>query len=140
MGIRGFDSFLRHRCGGDEIRFDAAAAGDGAAPALAAPPLPSHHLVVDANGLAHFLFAERSVDFWCGGDFTALAAAVAWFVAPFRRNGVRLLCVFDGAREPGKAATQRERRDGKAEVFSRIMHQLEVRVFAIWHCGFPCTC
>jgi hypothetical protein len=130
MGIRGFDSFLRQRYGGDEIRFDAVVAGNDSA-AAPPPPPPSRHLIVDANGLAHFLFAERGVDFWCGGDFSALEAAVAWFVAPFRRNGVRLLCVFDGGREQGKAATQRERRESKADVFSRIMHQLEVRIFIL---------
>jgi hypothetical protein len=52
-------------------------------PLFVSPETPLR-LIVDAQGLAHFLFSRHELDFWHGFSFSAFERVVVQFVKNFR--------------------------------------------------------
>ena len=103
MGVlRLWSTVRKHRDQFSEV-LELPAPPDDGEPVLRATLAPV--LVVDASSFAHSMYRQWRLDWRTGGDYAAFVTRMQAWVSMWRRAGIALVWVLDGAKEAEKAET-----------------------------------
>lgn len=100
-------------------------------------PLHSTRIVIDGNSLYHFIYEEKYLDFYHGGDYDQYAIEITEFFRLLHSCNIELYVVFDGGNDPKdmKFQTLQERMKQKLKTPSELLIDFgaEKELCQFWH-------